>query len=309
MSREQKAQAIRDALAETKLDRRVLERTLPNRLMAKEASPYSAAAGSPTSATKITPKNVPPPVQDYSSPAVMNSDKPDPGTEFHKPQYLMLAQLLNEKFQAHISLDTAEDQLVAAIERAMKELMPGFNAEMLAQLLSNKESRADFGCLMAVLGPHDAAPILNWTAENIKPDDLTGEGIEHMPHITVRFGFRTGFDPARLKKALSEFKSVRFTLGKIIRFGKVAGGTADALVVEAESPDLVAMNKVVTEKFGSSLEDTVKKLYKPHLTLAYLKIGAGKKLDGHAWFVGNTFVLNTLTFKSAGSKRYMEIKL
>jgi 2'-5' RNA ligase len=310
LTREQKVEAIKLALQTTKLNRRVMERTLPNRFVDKSASPSQSVSA--TQQMKVQPK-VPPP-SPFVSLYGYNEDKtrPQEHDSFHRSDYLMLAQLLNQQFKAHIPLDLPEDQIVDAILKEMQALMPDMNKEMLAQLVSShrkQAAQASLGCLMAVLAPHDAATILKWSNAQFKPEDLAADGIEHMPHVTCRYGFKSGFKADRLTKPLKDFGPVRFTLRKTDRFEGVFGKKADAIIVKVDSPDLVRLNKLIEDTFESSLDNSVKRQYKPHLTLAYVKPGAKKGLDGHAIFFGDTYVLSKLMFKSAGSKTYTEVSL
>jgi 2'-5' RNA ligase len=311
LTREQKVEAIKTSLTATKLNRKVMDRTLPNRFVDKSASPNNSVSA--TSQMKIQPKAVPPPsptigLHGFNQDMTQSSEEQD---TFRRPDYLMLAQLLNQQFHAHIPMDLQEDQLVDAILKEMQALMPDMNKEMLAQLVSShhKESATSLGCLMAVLTPNAAAKILSWSEAQIKPQDLTLDGIEQMPHVTCKYGFKAGFRADRLNKSLKDFGPVQFTLGKVDRFEGVHDKKADAIIVKVDSPDLVRLNRMIEDKFASDLDTSVKRQYKPHLTLAYVLPGARKSLDGHAIFFGDTYVLSKLMFKSAGSKTYTDIPL
>ena len=319
MTREQKAQAIKDALAATKLNRKVLERTLPNRFNTKLASQWrkqaftNSTSASPTSSMKISPK-VRPPAEDYLGRIVFNQDTQDnTDEEFNRADYLMLAQLLNEKFHARIPMDTPSDQLAGAIDRAMEEIMPGVNKDMLAETFkAQKEAKSanSLGCLMATLTSAEAAPIVAWSKEHIKEKNLALDGIEQAPHVTVKYGFKAGFNSKRLVRLLKDFGPVRLTLKDVTRFRDVQDGKADAIIVAVESPDLVRLNKLIEEEFSDSFDaGLTRRTYKPHLTLAYVLPGSAKDLDGHAWFAGNTYVLNNLMFKSYGGKDRIDVAL
>lgn len=89
--RAQKTQAVRDALAFMRMDRSVVARTLPNRLQQKQAS---------------TP-------------------------EFHREDYLLLANFLNQKFQAGIPLDKTEAELAEECRQELAELNVNINPQVL----------------------------------------------------------------------------------------------------------------------------------------------------------------------------------
>lgn len=286
-SREDKAKAIMESLQAAKLSRQVVDRTLPNLFNRKVAAVWKRGAL-------------------LDMPDITGETDKD---EFTKADYLMLAQFLNTNFKAGIPLDLTTGEIVDVIIAKLHEALPNFNADLLNRLMIEKQAAGAAGCLMAVLPPHQAVPVVKWSTDNFKPEDVAITGIEQMPHVTVRYGFPAGFDIDRLKKILKDQGPISFTLRDIIRFEGVEGGNADCLVVEVESPDLEALRKKIDDTLGDVLNKPTYKGYKPHLTLAYIKPGACKDIEGHAQFAGNTYVLNSLLFSTAGSKEKTELKL
>jgi 2'-5' RNA ligase superfamily len=197
-------------------------------------------------------------------------------------------------------------ELVDVIIQKLHELMPDFKADLVNKLMQKQAGR-DRGCLMAVLEPHDAAQIVDWSSKNIDPENFALSGIEHMPHVTIRYGFKPGFDPDRLKKVLADFGPVRLSLKSVDRFRGVEDGNTDCLLVKVESEDLKRLRSIVDEKFDKSLDTG--KPFKPHLTLAYIQPGTCKKLDGHDVFSDNIYVIRSLVFSLPEAKEKMEIPL
>lgn len=287
-SREVKAQAILAALSGAKLDRQVVARTLPNLFNAKLASVWKRGA-----------------VMTVPDPIPVADDK----DEFSRADYLLLAQFLNSQFRAGIPLDLPTSELVDVLLQRLRESMPNFKPELLAQMMDMKSAGRESGCLMAVLRPDEAVPIVNWSKENIPPGDLSVLGIEHMPHVTVRYGFRQGTDIARLRELLAQQAPIRFTLGDIKKFEGVEGGTSDCLVVGVVSEDLQALRKLLDVERSEDLDTPTYSEYRPHLTLAYVRPGACADLVGHAWFSGGTYVCSELVFSTPGSKEKIALKL
>lgn len=290
ISREEKAKAILAAMSEAKVSRRVLERTLPNRFNSKVAAVWKRGA-----------------VMNLPSPVPIRQDK----DEFTKADYLLLAQFLNENFRSGIPLTLPTSDLVDVILVKLQEAMPNFNPEMMQQMMRSKAAAhtSSAGCLMAVLTPECAASIVDWADSNIPKDELTISGLEHYSHVTLRYGFKPGTSVAKLKKFLSKQPAVRFTLQEVSRFKGVEDGKSDCLLVKVESEDLERLRKAVDEEFSDNLEASTHKGYKPHLTLAYVRPGSCKKIDGHMRFHGETYVLKTLVYSSPGSKVKTEISL
>lgn len=287
-----KIAAIRNALAATKLDRKVVQRTLPNLF----SQTKSAAAG-------LLPANV---VNNRTNGVASQSG----GDDLNKADLQLLAYVLDQKFGAGIPLDLPTDQLVAEILEALHEQAPNFNPEMLAFMLDQHKSAGlgKLGCLMARLDPAEAVQFITWTKENVPEDQLAGSGYENEPHVTARFGFYPEASIEDLKTLLQDWGPIRLTCREVGRFEGVEGGTQDALKVAVESSDLIKLHKAINDKFGDQLLKS-KFSYKPHLTLAYLTKGALKELDGHMRFDGHTFVLNELVYSTPGSKTKVKIPL
>jgi hypothetical protein len=128
----------------------------------------------------------------------------------------------------------------------------------------------------------------------IDKDDLTGDGREHTPHITVKYGL---LDVAsnEISAALAGEEPAEATLGKTIVFEGVEDGTADAVVIEVHSDCLKRWNK----KIEDAVETTESKYdYKPHATIAYVKLGLGKKYAGDMRFEGTDLVFDRIVLSS-----------
>lgn len=125
-TREEKAQAIREAMTRARMDRRVVERTLPNLFNRKVAAAWQQG-------------------QD---------------TDFDRADYIMLARLLDEKFGAGIPLDSTTAELVARIRAEMGELLPQVDDALLRQWVDNKrKNHENSGSVDGVAGVGD---VLSW---------------------------------------------------------------------------------------------------------------------------------------------------
>lgn len=110
-TREEKVQAIRQALSDMRLDRNVVARNLPNRLgMAKAAS-----------------------------------------KQFNREDYQRLAALLDSRFRAGIPLEIPTDQLVAELQAALETLQVSVNPTVLHQAIeeARQEQAAEAGLASA----------------------------------------------------------------------------------------------------------------------------------------------------------------
>lgn len=104
----------------------------------------------------------------------------------------------------------------------------------------------------------------------IKQEDLDGDGIEKETHVTVCYGLHKEVTTEQVKAALDglDCKEVEITGMSLFENDK------DVLKLDVKvSKGLLALRKAVMELPNTqSFPD-----YKPHVTLAYLKKGIGKK--------------------------------
>lgn len=151
------------------------------------------------------------------------------------------------------------------------------NVSSFKSLLSEgKEGfKKEYGCLMLDL------PIKNWEqiTNTVKKDDIFDEegfGIEEVPHITVLFGFipeKTNPKDVEkvVKKHLKDKQKIKIKLKAISLF---ENKDKEVLKFDVESEDLQSLNKILRKEFEykSDYPD-----YHPHMTIAYLNPGTGKK--------------------------------
>lgn len=135
-------------------------------------------------------------------------------------------------------------------------------------VMENSKPRS-YSCLML-----DCSGIGNFKEiqDQIDKEDIydeKGYGLEKEPHITILYGIHEQ-DPEVVKLALS-FEPVEYELAGLSLF---ENEKYDVLKCSVKSKDLHRMNKQATEllDYTSDYPD-----YKPHLTIAYLKPGTGKK--------------------------------
>jgi 2'-5' RNA ligase len=128
------------------------------------------------------------------------------------------------------------------------------------------------------------------------PNGFT-HGIEAEPHVTVKWGIHTE-DHDEFKNAVGEeAEGGEVELTNVSIFDN---DDYDVLKVEVKSDALSKLNKSISDNLECT--DT-HPTYNPHVTLAYLKKGRGKKYKDSEHFKGVTFNFNELHFQDAKEEK------
>ena len=159
------------------------------------------------------------------------------------------------------------------------------------------------GSTQLTLSPEDAKPFLNFARS--LPDSIVHSekgadgkeqyGREDEPHITSLYGLHgSGDDPAAVAGAVENHGPVKARVGKLSVFSN-PDARYDVLKAEIHSPALHGLNgRLRGLEHSSDFPD-----YKPHLTLAYLKKGAGAQFVGRNTFEGKELTFDHLTHSPA----------
>lgn len=124
------------------------------------------------------------------------------------------------------------------------------------------------------------------------------EGREDEIHITVLYGIHTT-SYLKVFKLFKDLKPFKCKLGKTSCFETE---TYDVLKIDVHCPKLHKLNKLLTEnvKYTNKYPK-----YIPHVTIAYLKSGKGKKYIDDSTFEGTEFIVDNMVFSSSNGKKYV----
>lgn len=120
---------------------------------------------------------------------------------------------------------------------------------------------------------------------------------EDTPHITVRYGL---FDqPHMFESVRAAVQGAGYAVAMFLHLAVFEQEEQDVLVFDVESSKLVALSDTLKmlpnfDKFW---------LYHPHMTVAYLKKGTGKKYITQTPLNGKILVFDTLYFSDANGKK------
>lgn len=151
--------------------------------------------------------------------------------------------------------------------------------------------------------PSSLASSVKAFAAKIPDSDLAEHGRETEPHVTIRWGLHDN-ESAGVEQAIKGQKPVKVVLGKTSIFKTP---DADVLKVDVESPELHALNG----KLGALPNTQTHPKYVPHVTIAYLKKGAGEKYAGKtvSLVTGMKPTLDTVTFSPAqGEAKHIKLQ-
>lgn len=166
------------------------------------------------------------------------------------------------------------------------------------QLLCEGSAPRSYSCLML-----DCSSLFEHMAElhdQIDPadvyDDEPGHGIEKEVHCTCLYGIHT--QSLKDIRDLINLPVINYIIGKVSLF---KNDKYDVLKFDIDSKDLHRLNKELCDKleFTNNYKD-----YKPHITIAYLKVGTGEKyLKNSSDLVGKKFTSNKYIFSDKLSNK------
>jgi len=168
----------------------------------------------------------------------------------------------------------------------------------------NEENSYDFGCAMIEV------PFADWNEITaiIDPEDVyevegdRSYGIQDNPHVTILYGLHATVSPEDLKAVLDSFE------GEIkVKIGGIG-------IFENDGFDVVKLN-VIPDGGLQQLHDMISQLpnsdqypeYKPHITIAYVRKGCGKKYEDPSFSREVADISEICYSMPDGRKEYFEI--
>lgn len=167
------------------------------------------------------------------------------------------------------------------------------------------EETYEYGCVMAEVPVEPARQLMEFSRATI-PDDILYEeeeddsyGREDHFHTTVKYGLTKQYDEEEIKKFLDETKPFSIEIKGMSVF---ENEKFDVVKFDIDGKELRRLNKI----FAALPNEDEYPDYKPHMTLAYVKAGKGKKYIKKAPKMSKIMV-NTIIYSDRGNKTYITL--
>lgn len=147
-----------------------------------------------------------------------------------------------------------------------------------------------------------AADEIRTFGATIPTEELAEDGVETDIHVTVKYGIHTD-DVSEIEDALHSWsgKEAMYLVGKTSLFPATEDHPYDVLKMNVISGNLHELNRLISDSVECT--DTYP-VYKPHVTVAYLKAGEGKKYVGRTLIHGDWRRASVLAFSDKAGTRY-----
>lgn len=144
-----------------------------------------------------------------------------------------------------------------------------------------------------VVIPYPSNQLMMDYSNEISIDDLSGDGIEKNPHITIKYGIHSTNPNILSLKNIMLPNVIYATMRNTSIF---ECPDYDVLKVDIDSDDMVKLNHEITD--GVENTETHPE-YHAHATIAYLKSGTGNKYAGDSRFNGIDLIFTEVEFSGA----------
>jgi 2'-5' RNA ligase len=147
--------------------------------------------------------------------------------------------------------------------------------------------------------------IINWGIKNIQDKDIyyskkkeVNFGREDEIHVTILYGIHSDC-PKKTTNIIKDYGQVNCCLGEIKIFKDPEG--YDVVVIDVLSEDLFKLNELIVK----NIKHTNKyKIYKPHITIAYVKKNKNWDKLNKDFFKDIKFTSNHAVFSSKNGLKY-----
>ncbi len=173
----------------------------------------------------------------------------------------------------------------------------------MINLMKLYEGKYDYGCIMACIDQDAAGKILDFNYKTVHENFIYTEGTEYgrekHPHVTIKYGLTQSYTEEQMKQVLRNV--IPFDI-KVKGVGIFENDRFDVVKLEVDGREL----RVLNELFSKLPNHDSHPIYTPHMTLAYVKKGHGKRFARNARGVSRIPV-RTLEYSDRGVKTFLNL--
>jgi len=192
----------------------------------------------------------------------------------------------------------------AALELRLKAIDAAIRRRRAVKAVAWDTVLSELGVVLVPLPKAWTERVMTWTREHVFAGILAGRGIETAPHVTVKYGLTT-LDDAAVVAAVQRAGPLTLELGPLAVF--TDDPEHDVLVITVSSAGLEALRRRIERQ--ASWDDAHALEFRPHVTRAYLRKGAGALWPGHREFVGARVTVDVAVYQPKGDGTAVSIPL
>lgn len=186
--------------------------------------------------------------------------------------------------------------MIQVPDNVAAELGASFEAYLrgIADGMSGRLAKYSYGTTQVDIDPaSDVGMLMELLRDSIDSDDLTGNGLETEPHVTVRYGILGGEDLDRLREYVAGLPPFMMTFGVVDSFPATEYSDGAAVIkVNVESDWLMAINRTISLYAGFKPANFG---YHPHSTIAYVRDDTAEKYTGSRMLAGKNLWVTAIT--------------
>jgi hypothetical protein len=165
------------------------------------------------------------------------------------------------------------------------------------------ERAYSYGCVMAGIDDDSVSKILDFNYKTISEEILFVEGDEYgrekHPHCTVKYGLTQSYSEDQMRSIIQNVTPFQLEIKGVSIF---ENEKFDVVKFDVDGPELRRLNEV----FSRLPNHDQYPVYHPHMTLAYVRKGMGKKFARTPSKFAKVPV-KTLIYSDRGNKMYFNL--
>ena len=167
------------------------------------------------------------------------------------------------------------------------------------------ENRYEYGCVMAHIDEEAARKIIDFNYKTISEDILYIDenddsfGREKNPHVTIKYGLVQSYTEEQIRQLLRQVTPFDIQVRGISIF---ENDKFDVVKFDVDGPELRRLNEI----FSSLPNHDEYPTYNPHMTMAYVRKGMGKRFAKTPGKFAKVPV-RTIVYSDRGNRSYINL--